>query len=184
VFPIIRKKLSKEVWCIFVCLFCFCWSLLFCIEGGLYTFDLFDGYSGNIQLLFCLLCELAFIPWLFGLEKLGILMKIRTGEDIPGFITIFIKYVIPIFIGVVYVIAWMVEFQYNQGRWDNRWTTTITWFGRLLWILPLLIIPFGAFVYPIETDDIYDLIEKQYGIRFCDNAEGYEYVNKETKLVI
>ena len=176
-FPQIRKRFSKEVYCIFVCLFCFIWSMMFCIEGGLYVFELFDGYSGNIQLLFCLMCELAFIPFLFGLDKLNILMKIKTKEEMPKFVYIFIKYVIPIFIFIVYVIAWIYEFQYQSGRDDAGWTPGILWAGRLLWIVPLLIIPFGMWKPLPAHKGIDELVREQYGIEF-DKSEacGYKQV--------
>ena len=150
---------------------------MFCIEGGLYVFELFDGYSGNIQLLFCLMCELAFIPFLFGLDKLNILMKIKTKEEMPKFVYIFIKYVIPIFIFIVYVIAWIYEFQYQSGRDDAGWTPGILWAGRLLWIVPLLIIPFGMWKPLPAHKGIDELVREQYGIEF-DKSEacGYKQV--------
>ena len=140
--------MRKEVWCIIVNLFCFLWSLVFCIEGGLFVFDLFDGYSGNIQLLFCLMCELVFIGFLFGLDKLEILMILRTGERIPKFVKFFFKIIIPIFIFVIYVLGWVSEFQYKSGKMEPYpegmgWTRGILWAGRLLWILPMLLIPLG-----------------------------------------
>jgi hypothetical protein len=163
-FPIIRKRMKKEVWCIIVNLFCFLWSLMFCIEGGLYVFDLFDGYSGNIQLLFCLMCELVFIGFLFGLDSLEVLMKIRTDETIGCFVKFFFKVFIPVFIFIIYVLGWVYEFQYKASRDANRWTEGILWAGRLLWIVPMLLIPLGMWKqYP--CDNIDDLIAQQYGIK-------------------
>lgn len=169
-FPEILKKMKKEVWCVIVCLMCFIWSLMFCIEGGLYVFNLFDGYSGNIQLLFCLMCELVFFGFLFGLDNLETLMKLRTGESIPKFVKFFFKIVIPIFIFIVYVLAWVAEFQYQQSRVDARWNAGILWAGRLLWIVPMLLVPLGMWKqYP--CDDIHDLVERQYGIRLDPKSE-------------
>jgi len=184
-FPQIRKRMAKEVWCIIVCLFCFIWSLMFCIQGGLYVFNLFDGYSGNIQLLFCLMCELVFIGFLFGLDNLETLMFLRTKERMPKFVKFFFKIIIPIFIFIVYVIGWIAEFQYVPGRVDARWTLGITWAGRLLWIVPMLLIPLGMlskFNYPCE--DIHDLIELQYGVRLdklsaSDKEKGYRITKPE-----
>ena len=41
-FPSMHKKANKETYCLAVIVFSFLWSLLFCKQGGLYTFDLFD----------------------------------------------------------------------------------------------------------------------------------------------
>ena len=54
--------------------------------------------------------ELVFIGFLFGLDKLEILMKLRTGEKIPTFVKLFFKLVIPIFICTIYVLACVYEF--------------------------------------------------------------------------
>ena len=131
-------------------------------------------------MLFCVLCELAFIPWIFGLEKLSVLMKIRTGEEMPKFVVFFIKYFIPVFIFIIFVISWINEFSTNEGRVKNGWTPGVTWLGRLIWIVPLLIIAVGWFKR-IKTEEIYDLIEKQYGIRF--NPDGSYTESKGAKSV-
>jgi SNF family Na+-dependent transporter len=158
-FPQIRQKMKKEVWCIIVNLFCFIWSLMFCIEGGLYVFDLFDGYSGNIQLLFCLMCELVFIGFLFGLDELEVLMKLRTGEKMPKFVKFFFKIIIPIFIFIIYVLGWVYEFQYKASRDANSWNAGILWAGRLLWIVPMLLIPLGMWKQ-YDCTNIHDLIHQ------------------------
>jgi len=182
-FPQIRKKMAKEVWCVIVCLFCFIWSLMFCIQGGLYVFNLFDGYSGNIQLLFCLMCELVFIGFLFGLDNLETLMFLRTGERIPKFVKFFFKIIIPIFIFIIYVLGWVAEFQYQGGRVEARWNAGILWAGRLLWIVPMLLIPLGMWKqYPCPN--IHDLVEQQYGVRLDnlvkedDKKNGYRVVRE------
>ena len=150
--PIIRQKVRKEISCLIILVFSFIWSLMFVNEGGLYTFDLFDQYAGGIQLFFCVLCELAFIPWIFGIDKLSILMKERTGEEIPKFVKFFIKYIIPIFIFFLFIMSWINEFSADTtaGRVKNGWTSGITWLGRLITFVPLIGMIIG-FAYPNAT---------------------------------
>jgi len=71
---------------------------------------MFDDYSGSIQLFFVVLMELILISWIFGIDNLATLMEARTGEKMPAFVKIFIKYVIPAFIFVVFILAWINEF--------------------------------------------------------------------------
>ena len=47
-FPQIRQKMRREYSTAIAIVFSFIWSLMFCAEGGLYNFDLFDQYSGGI----------------------------------------------------------------------------------------------------------------------------------------
>jgi len=86
-------------------------------------------------------------------------MKIRTGETMPKFVIYFIKFFIPLFIFVIFIITWISEFSENEGRKKNGWTVGITWAGRLIWIVPLLLIV-GGYFKRIESEDIYTLIEK------------------------
>jgi len=53
--PFIRQKVRKEISTLIIILFSFIWSLMFVNQGGLYIFNMFDDYSGTIQLWFCVL---------------------------------------------------------------------------------------------------------------------------------
>ena len=110
-FPILLKIFKRREILRAVFMFCnFLLSLIFCLEGGLYVFGLFDGYSGSIQLLTAFLMELILLPWVFGMGKLSTLMELRTGETIPKFVTIMIKFFIPAFIFAIWIISWITEF--------------------------------------------------------------------------
>jgi hypothetical protein len=91
----------------------------------------------------------------------------------------FFKIIIPIFIFIVYVLAWVAEFQYQQSRVDARWNAGILWAGRLLWIVPMLLVPVGMWKeYPCV--DVHDLIEAQYGIRIDFKQEQkFRVVNQK-----
>ena len=130
---------------------------------------MFDQYSGSIQLLFCVLVELWLIPWYFGLDKLSTLMEIRTGEKIPKWTYPFIKFIIPAFIFVLFILTWIAEFSNNDGRNAAGWTAGHAWGGRMIMFIPLLLVALGAWKQ-VKCDNIYDAIKEQYGIEF--NADG------------
>jgi SNF family Na+-dependent transporter len=109
-FPII-KDMPYEVYTAIFCFFSFMCSLIFVLESGLHTFALFDTYACSISLFTCILFELALIPWVFGMDKLNILLKERTGETIPKFVIIFVKFIIPLYITAIYILAWINEFK-------------------------------------------------------------------------
>jgi hypothetical protein len=161
--------MNQETFRLIFCLLNFIFSLIFCTQGGLYVFDLFDGYSGSIQLLVTFLLEIALIAWVFGIDKLEVLMIERTGERFPMFVKICVKFIIPVFVAAIFIVAWINEFSANAGRVKAGWTPAITWAGRMLMFVPLLLYPIGWFKR-IPTDSIDDLILQQYGITFA--ADG------------
>jgi SNF family Na+-dependent transporter len=78
-FPLLRKKLRKELQVLVITIFSFIWSLMFVVEGGFHNFDLFDANAGHIQLLLVLVLQSILLPWIFGMHKLSTLIYLRTG---------------------------------------------------------------------------------------------------------
>lgn len=166
-FPVILQKMRREYYCVLLTLFCFICSLTFTNRAGFYTFGLFDTYACGVSLLFCLLMELVFFGWLFGIDKLDVLMQKRTGESIPVFVRWVIKIFIPVFTLIMIVINLIGEFssakaearaKVGTSSYQPGWITTL---GRLLFIIPILcgfmgVIPFLRYK---KTINIYDLIE-------------------------
>ena len=112
--------------------------------------------------------ELALIPWVFGMDKLNILLKERTGETIPKFVIIFVKFVIPIYILAIYILSFVDEFK-KDGDDERTMNYGFIWLGRLLFIVPMLTIVVGYFKR-IYSQDVYALIESPYGIKFDEYA--------------
>lgn len=96
-FPVILTKMRKEFFCILIISFMFVWSLMFVNQNGFYVFVLFDAYSCALSLLTCLLLECVFFAWLFGVDKLDILLEHTNGEKIPVPVKWTVKWFIPIF---------------------------------------------------------------------------------------
>lgn len=170
-FPVILTKMRKEIFCIYVCFGCFICSLMFVTDSGYYVFNLFDAYSCGISLYFCLIMECIVIGWIFGIEKLSIIAKRTTGEDIPKVVIYLVKFFIPAFTMLNVILYFMTEFSAKKAK-ARGWGPGITWLGRLLWIVPIGLAFIGTCVKNIKMDDIYDLVEKQHGIRFNNEKMG------------
>jgi len=170
-FPVILTKMRKEIFCIYVCFGCFICSLMFVTDSGYYVFNLFDAYSCGISLYFCLIMECIVIGWIFGIEKLSIIAKRTTGEDIPKVVIYLVKFFIPAFTMLNVILYFMTEFSAKKAK-ARGWGPGITWLGRLLWIVPIGLAFIGTCVKNIKMDDVYDLVEKQHGIRFNNEKMG------------
>jgi len=68
------------------------------------------------------------------------------------------------------ILYFIGEFSAKKAAARN-WPTSITWLGRLLWIVPIGC-AFIGFCYKVPMANIYDLIEKQHGIRFNNSKIG------------
>lgn len=169
-FPQIEQKMRREVYVGIFTLFSFLCSLIFCLESGYYSFGTFDSYAAGIALLTCLLVELILIPWVFGMDKLNVLLNRRTGETIPKFVIVFVKYIIPVYIVIIYILSFVDEFS-KDGDDERKEPYGFLWLARLLFIVPMLTILVGYFKR-IETANVYDLIESQYGIKFDDKGQA------------
>jgi len=115
--------------------------------------------------------ELIFIGWMFGIDKLDILLERRTGENIPKVVKYICMYFIPVFTFLMMILNLSNEFSEEKAKARN-WNWIITFLGRMLFVIPILI---GLFLGSIKrypaTISVYTLIEEQYGIEF--NCKGY-----------
>lgn len=109
-FPIILQTMRREYYTACVTVFCFIWSLMFVTRSGFYTFSMFDELSCGVSLLFCLLMELIFIGYLFGIDKLDVLLERRTGERIPKAVKYICMGFIPVFTSLMIILNLINEF--------------------------------------------------------------------------
>lgn len=178
-FPVILTKMKKEVFCVIVCFTCFISSLMFVTDAGYYVFNMFDSYACGVSLYFCLIMECIVIGWIFGIEKLSKIAKRTTGEEIPMAVQILIKFIIPVLTALNIILYFIGEFS-EATAVKRNWGGPITWLGRLLWIIPIGC-AFAGFCFPnVQMANVYDLIEKQHGIRFSATKIGdheFEVVN-------
>jgi len=125
--------------------------------------------------------ELVIIVWMFGVDKLDVLLERRTGENIPKAVKYICMGFIPAFISVMMILNMVGEFS-EETSLKRNWSWGITFGGRMLFVVPICV---GLFTGLIKRNDtlisIYTLIEEQYGIEF--NNKGYfdhTYVDKKS----
>lgn len=109
-YPVILTKMRKEVVCIILCVVCFICSLMFVTDAGYYVFGMFDAYACGVSLFFCLIMECIVIGWVFGIEKLAIICKRTTDEDIPKVVIYLLKFFIPLFTFINIILYFITEF--------------------------------------------------------------------------
>lgn len=153
-FPEIKKRFPREILVLFVSVFSWIWSLMFIVEGGLYNFDLFDANAGHIQLLFCLLAQTFFLPWVVGLHKLSTLIELHTGETIPTFFVLIIRIFVPIFATFIFIVAFVNEWD-TESREAKQWTSGHIWGARMIWIIPMVAVAITAF-FPLKDQPDFD----------------------------
>jgi hypothetical protein len=173
-YPSILKKMRKEVVCIFMVTLCWLSGFIFCLGSGFYTFNMFDSYACGINLYYCLMMECVLIAWYFGIEKLDVILQKECQEKIPLAVKLCTKYFIPLFTFINIIMYFISEFSAETAKGRN-WPTGLTWLGRLLWIIPILLAFSGMIPHPFfrpECANVYDLIEEQHGIRFTASKFG------------
>lgn len=171
--------MRKEVQVLVITIFSFIWSLMFVVEGGIHNFDLFDANAGHIQLLICLVLQTLFLPWIIGIHKISQMIYFRTGQYIPIFYVLVIRIFVPIFAIIITIIAIINEFADTEKRLKPveeegmNYNQGYLWGGRLIWLLPLVIMVVLMFV-PVKNQETWDdLLTKQYGIRFDDSRMSF-----------
>lgn len=179
--------MRKEVFAGVACSLCFVCSLPFCLDSGYYWFSLFDSYTASLAVFVAILGEVYFIAWRFGIERLNALVKHKTGEHVPKWITIFNKFVVPAFI-VLLVVLWFIDEFRKDGRIgddykeDDKidWPYGILWLARFIIVFELAWIAFGYFVR-IECENVYEIVKRDDGVDLASD----EFVNgkKETEMV-
>jgi len=118
--PNIQKKMRKEVFVLCITLCYFLLGLIFVTNNGYWNFTLFNNYAAGLSLVYVLVVETSMIAYYFGLDKLEVLIYKKTGERLPLFFKICIKFVSVPLIGLTFFIGLYNEFV--DGGEDVRWT--------------------------------------------------------------
>lgn len=98
-------------------IFSFIWSLMFVSDGGLWNFNYFDDYCSSVALLALLFAQTIFIPFVFGIDRLSVLVYVRTGEYIPKAYVFVLKTFVPIFGFIMLHFSYVNEFA--STRYDK-----------------------------------------------------------------
>jgi len=115
--------------------------------------------------------EVILVVWVFGIDRLNTLMKLRTGETMPKFITYVVKFFIPVFVTVIFLFLLVSEFKESTrlDREKDGWNTGLTWLGRMIMFIPMLMVPIGFFLR-LPCVNIEDVVLQQYGVKV--NKDG------------
>lgn len=165
-FPYLKKKIGKQWEVLIIIIFSFFWSLIFCSQGGIYNFNLFDANCTHIQLLVVFLGEVVLIAWVFGINKMSELIFIRTGDRIPKFYIFILRIFVPAFATMMLIFGWIHEFTQVPQLKKEGYTDAQVWGARFIWLIPLTMCVVAAF-FPNKHIKPIDLcIKEQFGIVF------------------
>ncbi|XP_031574817.1 sodium- and chloride-dependent betaine transporter-like isoform X2 [Actinia tenebrosa] len=135
------KYLQKYKWLalLVACLVMLFLAIPMCAEGGMYVFNLFDYQSGGISLLFVGFCEVAFIGWGVGTERLSMIIENMIGKKPNYYFIICWKFLSPV-VCLLIIIAQIVMWSgisYNKQPYP-QWAECVGW---LLAFLSMAFIP-------------------------------------------
>ena len=155
---LIFGKMRREIAVAIILFVQFLLAFIFSQRNGFWLFTMFDNYAANQSLMFALLGEVFVVVYVFGLDKIEALLERSTGERIPIFAKIMLKYLTPLLVTAILIASFVREFQ-------KDWSESETWervFCRFLIFFPI-VMAFIGFVVPIKSPKIDDLIVDQYG---------------------
>ncbi|XP_034024659.1 LOW QUALITY PROTEIN: sodium- and chloride-dependent GABA transporter 2-like [Thalassophryne amazonica] len=151
-FPrIMRRAGRRERFLVLFCLICFFSQLIMITEGGMYVFQLLDYYACNGACIFFLcVFECLALGWVFGTERICVIIKDMTGLHPNPFFKICWRYLTPL-VSLGTFICSLIKY---QPLTFNRWYVYPTWAYVLGWVLALssiLCVP-GLAVYKLCTE--------------------------------
>ncbi|KAK2556805.1 Sodium- and chloride-dependent GABA transporter 2 [Acropora cervicornis] len=136
----LRRGYRKEMFTALVCVVWFLIGLSMVTEGGMYVFQLFDGYSGSGSvLLLVVICETLAIGWLYGRHRFYSDMERMLGFRINPWIGWCWCFFAPTFCAFIFIfnVATYTPLKYGSYVFPG-WGMAIAW---LLTMSSLLLIP-------------------------------------------
>ncbi|XP_015773538.1 PREDICTED: sodium- and chloride-dependent GABA transporter 2-like [Acropora digitifera] len=136
----LRRGYRKEMFTALVCVVWFLVGLSMVTEGGMYVFQLFDGYSGSGSvLLLVVICETLAIGWLYGRRRFYSDMERMLGFRINPWIGWCWCFFAPTFCAFIFIfnVATYTPLKYGSYVFPG-WGMAIAW---LLTMSSLLLIP-------------------------------------------
>ncbi|XP_077396249.1 sodium- and chloride-dependent GABA transporter 3-like [Festucalex cinctus] len=151
IFPTVMRRAGRhESFLLLFCLACFLFQLIMATEGGMFVFQIFDYYacSGTCLLFLCVFKSLA-MGWIFGTERLCVIIADMTGERPNPFFKICWRYLTPL-VSLGSFIYSLVDY---KPLTFNRWYVYPTWAYVMGWMMALssiLLVP-GWALYKLST---------------------------------
>ena len=85
----------------------------FCTNSGYWWFSLFNSYSAGLTLVLLMVLECIVISWVFGFEKLEVLLTEKNGEKFPVYAKYMVKFFSPLLMSIILVVGFYNEFKTN-----------------------------------------------------------------------
>ncbi|KAM6946140.1 sodium- and chloride-dependent GABA transporter 2-like [Aplochiton taeniatus] len=146
-FPTVLRRVNRrELFLFLFCLVCFFMGIVMVTEGGMYVFQLMDYYACNgACLLFISLFESLALGWIFGAEKICLIIEDMTRVHSNFIFKLCWLYLTPLVTAVCFIYSF-VEY---QPLTFNRWYVYPSWAYVMGWLLALssiLLVPGWALV--------------------------------------
>ena len=109
----VRERLSTEVFCLIMTIGYFLVGLLFTLNSGYWWFSLFNSYSAGLTLVFLMVVETILLAWVFGFERLEVLLTEKTGEKFPIYAKYMVKFFSPLLMTIILIVGFYNEFKTN-----------------------------------------------------------------------
>lgn len=140
-FPVLRTVIRKEIFALIIVVAYFTCGLMFCLQQGIFIFELFDHYAVGLPLLFLQLMNVFLLGWKFDLTKLDCLVTQHTGETFPKVLYYIVKYILFAIMIIIVLIAFIAEF---ENPLELPWWAFI--FGWSLMMFPIMLVLGGCCV--------------------------------------
>ncbi|XP_062517467.1 sodium-dependent neutral amino acid transporter B(0)AT3-like isoform X2 [Corticium candelabrum] len=151
-------------------------GLVFVIQSGYYTFQLFNTYSVSLPLLGIALCECITVCWIYGVERFRNDMEVITGK-LPHMIWVYVwKYVCPIVILCILVgsiikqgihpLTYHIYHNYIESA-DGKYPSWSLFCASFIILVAIGPVPIGVAWFYIRrwrTRSVYSL-KKRYDLR-------------------
>ncbi|XP_068195981.1 sodium- and chloride-dependent GABA transporter 3-like [Antennarius striatus] len=149
-----RAAIKHEIFVLIICASIFFLTLTMITEGGIYVFQLIDFYGATRACQnFMAVSECLAMGWIFGVDRLSLVIEDMTGQRQSVFFNVCWKYIIPI-VSLISFILYLVDYQhlkindyvYPDWAYALGWIMTFSSVAMVpLWAAGLMCLTPGTF---------------------------------------
>ncbi|KAM4616802.1 sodium- and chloride-dependent GABA transporter 1 [Polymixia lowei] len=139
---VLRFLKRHELLVLCVCILCFLLGIPHIMKGGIYVFQLMDHYTAVVSLMFLAFFEVLAICWIFGLQRISIMIKRMLGKPPNIYFRLCWTVFSPLLVLSILISSII---QYTPARYGNY--TYPVWAEVLGWgisLVSIVWIPLGA----------------------------------------
>ncbi|XP_028988182.1 sodium- and chloride-dependent GABA transporter 3-like [Betta splendens] len=144
-FPkLFRAPVRHEIFVLVICSCCFLFHVILVTEGGIYVFQLIDYYACTRACQdFMTVCHCLAVCWVFGADRVCIIIEDMTSHRPPAFFKLCWKYVVPL-LTLVSFILYLVDYKHlriNDSYVYPDWAYALGW---AMMLSSVLMVPLWA----------------------------------------